>query len=115
MKNHFQEKIFEELKSKAIINKGTASGVAYLEEAFSRRITPTKEALDDLSVFEENFPTQSGDGLEIINQLDKYGAPATTMQLGGRYFGFVNGSVLPVGLSARLMADYWDQNETLCI
>ena len=31
-------------------------------------------------------------------------------QLGGRYFGFVNGSAVPAGLAAKQMATFWDQN-----
>jgi len=31
-------------------------------------------------------------------------------QTAGRYFGFVNGGMLPVGLAARWLGDAWDQN-----
>ena len=42
--------------------------------------------------------------------LETYGAPATVRSTGGRYFGFVNGGVLPVAAASRWMSDVWDQN-----
>ena len=34
-------------------------------------------------------------------------------QTGGRFFGLVNGSIIPASLGARLLADSWDQNAVL--
>ncbi|MEL6923034.1 MAG: aminotransferase class V-fold PLP-dependent enzyme, partial [Bacteroidota bacterium] len=42
-------------------------------------------------------------------QLQTYGAPGTVATMGGRYFGFVTGSIVPAGLAAKHMASYWDQ------
>jgi glutamate/tyrosine decarboxylase-like PLP-dependent enzyme len=42
--------------------------------------------------------------------LDEMGSPATVATAGGRYFGFVNGSSLPVTLAANWLAGAWDQN-----
>ncbi len=36
-------------------------------------------------------------------------------QTGGRYFGFVNGGVIPVALAARWLSDFWDQNTALYV
>jgi glutamate/tyrosine decarboxylase-like PLP-dependent enzyme len=47
--------------------------------------------------------------------LNDCGAPATVAQTGGRYFGFVNGGVVPTALAARWMADAWDQNPALYV
>ena len=34
-------------------------------------------------------------------------------QTGGRFFGLVNGGVIPAAMAARLLADSWDQNAVL--
>jgi hypothetical protein len=47
---------------------------------------------------------------EVLAQLHKYGSPATVMQSGGRYFGFVIGGSIPTALAARWLSDFWDQN-----
>jgi glutamate/tyrosine decarboxylase-like PLP-dependent enzyme len=49
----------------------------------------------------------------VIGLLQRYGAPATVAQLGGRYFGFVNGAAVPAGLAARQLAGFWDQNAAM--
>ena len=48
-----------------------------------------------------------------MEQLHTIGAPATTAQTGGRYFGFVNGGLLPVAHAAQWLADTWNQNGAL--
>ena len=45
--------------------------------------------------------------------LDDFAAPATMALGGGRYFGFVNGGVLPASLAADWMATSWGQNAAL--
>ena len=69
--------------------------------------------LPGLRHFDEPLPDHSGDPTSILAQLHEHGSPATTAQSGGRYFGFVNGGVLPVALAARLLAGFWDQNSAL--
>jgi len=39
----------------------------------------------------------------------KYGEPATLPHVGGRYFGFVLGSVVPASLTVKIMSAFWDQ------
>ena len=51
----------------------------------------------------------------ILQQLHEYGSPATVSQVGGRYFGFVNGGVIPTALATRWLADCWDQNTALAV
>ncbi len=55
-----------------------------------------------MSIFDEELPADSTNAKSVIEQLNKYGSPATTETLGGRYFGFVCGSAVPVGLAAKI-------------
>jgi hypothetical protein len=48
--------------------------------------------------------------IAVLKMLETFGTPATVRSTGGRYFGFVNGGVLPVAAASRWMSDVWDQN-----
>ena len=76
---------------------------------FDRNVYPTEEALDNLSIFDEELPLNSTKATNVIELLNQYGSPATTATLGGKYFGFVCGSAVPVGLAAKSLGTYWDQ------
>ncbi|MEM7020413.1 MAG: aminotransferase class V-fold PLP-dependent enzyme, partial [Pseudomonadota bacterium] len=80
-----------------------------------RNVFPTEQALAGLAQFDESLPQTSGDAAEILALLNQYGGPATVAQTGGRYFGFVNGGVVPASLAARWLADFWDQNAALYV
>jgi glutamate/tyrosine decarboxylase-like PLP-dependent enzyme len=49
----------------------------------------------------------------VLDLLDRVGSPATVVTTGGRYFGFVNGGVLPSSLAAGWLVGAWDQNVAL--
>lgn len=49
----------------------------------------------------------------MIEMLHRFGAPATIAQAGGRYFGFVNGGLLPVAYAAEWLVDTWNPNSAL--
>lgn len=107
--NKLQEQMFLEIRNKEIFNRAQKSAFKYIDNVFQRNVYPTEEALQNLSVFDENLPETQTDVEEVLKLLDSYGSPATTATLGGRYFGFVCGSVVPVGLAAKNLATYWDQ------
>ena len=90
-------------------------GLDYLERAMDRPVYPTEEALAHLSQFDEALPEQSGDARKIISRLHEFGGPNTTAQIGGRYFGFVHGGIIPVGLAAKILASFWDQNASVYV
>lgn len=100
---------------KSLFAKVHKYGFRYITKAFNRNIFPTKKAIKNLNVFDEQMPISSGDAKDIIELLNDHGAPATVAQIGGRYFGFVNGSVTPAGLAAKALATYWDQNTALYV
>ncbi len=104
-----QDKMFLEIRNKDLFNQALGYSLDYLENVFNRNVYPTEEALDNLSIFNEELPINSTTAKSVIDQLNTYGSPATTATLGGRYFGFVCGSVVPVGLAAKNLGTYWDQ------
>lgn len=107
--SEIQNKMFQEIRSKEIFNQVQQYSYEYLNSIFNRNVYPSEEALDNLSVFNEELPENSTKATKVIEQLNTYGNPATTATLGGRYFGFVAGSAVPVGLAAKSLGTYWDQ------
>lgn len=105
-----QDDLLKEFKDEEIFNKVTKHGITYLKEALSRNVYPKEKALSNLNVFHEKLQDEYSPAGDVISKLEEYGSPGTVAQVGGRYFGFVNGGVIPAGLLARLMSDYWDQN-----
>ncbi len=108
-----QQAMFKELQEKSIFEQAQSYSFDYLDEVLDRNIYPSEEALADLAHFEEKMPSNSSPAAAVLAQLQRYGAPATVAQLGGRYFGFVNGSAVPAGLAAKQMATFWDQNTAM--
>ncbi len=108
-----QKKMFQELKEKKIFNLARDMAFSYADRIESKAVFPPEEALKNLDQFDEALPEVSTDPISIIQQLDKFGSPATIAQTGGRYFGFVNGGVVPVSLAAKWLSDFWDQNGAL--
>ena len=68
-----------------------------------------------MQAFREPLPQEPTAAEDILRLLHDNGGPATTASTGGRYFGFVNGGVLPAALAAKWLADTWDQNAALSI
>ena len=110
---NLQATMLAEMQNKTLFEKAKNHGFDYLDEAFDRNVFPTEKALKDLSHFEEPLQEEIGDGEQIIDQLNKYGAPAAIPYIGGRYFGFVNGSMIPTSLAAKNLSIYWDQNAAM--
>lgn len=115
MVEKIQKKMFQEIDKKQIFEHAKKYAIEYLDKAFDRNVFPSDEAIDNLDRFIEEMPEVSGNALSIIEQLHRYGAPATVSQISGRYFGFVNGGIIPVSLATRWLSDTWDQNGALYV
>src|SRR5882724_9479617 len=85
----------------------------YVRAAAQRRVAPSEAALAALAMLHEPFPSLPSDPSEVISKLDELGSPATVTTTGGRYFGFVNGGMLPAALAANWLAAAWNQNAAL--
>jgi glutamate/tyrosine decarboxylase-like PLP-dependent enzyme len=108
-----QEKMFAEMKDKTVFDQSRDHAYDYLMKAFERHVFPSQAALENLSCFDEALPQRSSNTEDILTLLHQYGSPATVSQIGGRYFGFVDGGVVPAGLAARWLSDIWDQNTAM--
>lgn len=82
----------------------------YLSELETQSVFPPNNAIKQLERLDEPFPEQPSDAKDVLELLNRLGTPATVAQSSGRYFGFVNGGILPVGLATRWLSDTWDQN-----
>ena len=102
-----------EQQLKSIFKQAQGYAFDYADGAAERSVFPQPEALANLALFDEDMPNTNGDASSILQQLHQYGSPASVAQTGGRYFGFVNGGVIPVTLATKWLTDFWDQNTAL--
>jgi glutamate/tyrosine decarboxylase-like PLP-dependent enzyme len=115
-KRNIQEEMREQTAGREIFELAKSYAFEYMDDVYDRRVFPAGEALNQLNVFDEQLPeAPATDPSEILCTLHQHGSPATVAQTGGRYFGFVNGSVIPTALAARWLSDTWDQNVALYV
>ncbi len=115
MIENLQNKMFHEMKQKDIFRLAEKYAFEYADNALERNVYPTPEAIADLNQFVEELPESVGNAVEVLEKLNQYGTPASVAQTGGRYFGFVNGGVIPASLAVRWLSDFWDQNTALFV
>jgi len=115
LKIDIRQQMFQELIDKSIFNQVKDYAFEYADNSLDRNVYPTEEAIEGLEIFNEDLPDKSNEPVEILKQLHRYGSPATVSQIGGRYFGFVNGGIVPTALAAKILSDFWDQNTGLYV
>ena len=93
-----------------LLNLAAKRAIRYVENVRARRVGPTSSELAALAGLHEPFPAEPSSPADVLNQLDAIGSPATVAMTGGRYFGFVNGGMVPAALAANWMAGAWNQN-----
>ena len=108
--NTIHETMFHEMSDKKIFNLAKDYAFEYADNSLARNIFPTSEAIAGLKEFDEKLPVNPSRAEDVLKQLHKFGSPATVIENGGRFFGFVIGGTLPASLAARWLADFWDQN-----
>jgi glutamate/tyrosine decarboxylase-like PLP-dependent enzyme len=114
-KSDIHAQMRDELKDKRLFDQARQYVYEYIDAVDERPVFPDERAIRNLDRFDEALPERSQSAAGILDMLNAYGAPATVAQTGGRYFGFVNGGVVPTALAARWMADAWDQNPALYV
>jgi glutamate/tyrosine decarboxylase-like PLP-dependent enzyme len=85
----------------------------YVQNVAERRVSPSEAAVAALAELCEPFPPSPSDPSDVIAKLDQIGSAATVATTGGRYFGFVNGGMVPAALAANWLAAAWNQNAAL--
>jgi glutamate/tyrosine decarboxylase-like PLP-dependent enzyme len=96
-----------------LLNSVAQRAARYLEDIQERRVSPSPEAIHNLTHLLEPLPQNSTDPEEVLRILDEIGSPATVAMAGPRFFGFVIGGSLPAALAANWLAGAWDQNAGL--
>lgn len=98
-----------------LLKDSAERAIRYVAGIRERVVAPTATSLARLQGFHEPFPSLPSPAAEVLARLDDLGSPATVATTGGRYFGFVNGAILPAALAANWMAGAWNQNAALRI
>lgn len=112
---NLQKQMQQAMIDKKIFNQAKEYAFDYADKALERNVFPADEAIENLNNFDEQLPDYIGEPLGILDLLHKYGSPATVTQIGGRYFGLVNGGIIPTALAAKWLNDFWDQNTPLYV
>ncbi len=98
---------------KSLILDAARRASRYLHGVNDRPVAPTPEALAGLMCFKGEMPDRETAADAVLEMLDAFGSPATIVNAGGRYFGFVNGGATPAALAANVLAAAWDRNTAL--
>src|SRR5256884_6709572 len=98
-----------------VLNLAAERARKYVRELAERRVGPSDSAVTALAELHEPFPPSPSDPSEVIARLDQIGSAATVATTGGRYFGFVNGGMVPAALAANWLAAAWNHNAALLV
>lgn len=85
----------------------------YLATLAERPVAPATEGLAGLDTIDVDLPLYGRDAAAVLAELDEVASAATVATAGPRFFGFVNGGALPVGVAAAWLTAAWDQNGAL--
>jgi glutamate/tyrosine decarboxylase-like PLP-dependent enzyme len=96
-----------------LLEDATRRAREYLRTSAARRVAPRSSDIEALRELEEPFPESPSLPADVLALLDRVGSPATVATTGGRFYGFVNGGVLPGALAASWLTATWDQNVSL--
>ena len=94
----------------AVLQSAARRAAEYLDDANDRPVVPPPDAVAALNELRGPLPENSTCPEIVLDLLSRFGSPATVVNSGGRYFGFVNGGCLPAALAASWMVSAWDQN-----
>ena len=94
----------------SLLERAKAHALDYVRTANARPVFPTPEAVAALAELRTPLPARPTAAREIVDLLHRVGSPATVTHGGGRYYGFVNGGIVPAARAAKWLADVWDQN-----
>jgi glutamate/tyrosine decarboxylase-like PLP-dependent enzyme len=96
-----------------VLEFAAKQAAAYLERIDEAPVAPRAESIAGLARLGGELSEYGEDPLSVVQLLDRYAAPATVANAGGRYFGFVNGGALPAAAGASWLVSAWDQNAAM--
>lgn len=114
-KSNIREEMRKNMTDGTLFEQAKVYACKYMDSVFDKRVFPDPNAIEGLEVFNEPLPELPSNPSGILETLHKHGSAAAVAQTGGRYFGFVNGSSVPVSLAAKWLSDVWDQNAALYV
>src|SRR5712692_2290696 len=100
-------------QSSGVLDLAADMARRYVRDVAEQRVSPSAAAVAALAELYEPFPPSPSDPSDVIAKLDQIGSAATVATTGGRYFGFVNGGMVPAALAANWLAAAWNQNAAL--
>ena len=100
-------------KTAELLSLGAERAIRYVDGTAERSVSPGQAELAALAGFHEPFPAEPCSPANVVQRLDALGSPATAATTGGRYFGFVNGGMVPAALAASWLSAAWNQNAAL--
>lgn len=103
------------LPDSELLLEAAARAIRYRAGMDSRPVFPTRTSIAALTKLAGPLPETGGDARAVLDLLDRVGSPGTVSSVGGRYFGFVTGSSLPITVASNWLATAWDQNPGLHI
>ena len=74
-----------------VINAFSEKAKSYLKSVNIRKVFPEPEDIEKMKYLDIPLQDYSIEPLEVIDELDKFGAPATVASTANKYFGFVIG------------------------
>lgn len=93
-----------------LLQAAAERGIRYQATLDRRSVAPQAEAIVRLKELAGDMPEGPTDPEQVIALLDEIGSPATIANAGGRYYGYVIGSSMPVATAANWLAGAWNQN-----
>jgi glutamate/tyrosine decarboxylase-like PLP-dependent enzyme len=103
----------EESQQSEVLNLAAEGARRYTRAVPTRSVAPSRAAIAALAELHEPFPSLPSDPRDVVRRLDEIGSAATVTTTGGRYFGYVNGGMVPAALGANWLAGAWNQNAAL--
>jgi glutamate/tyrosine decarboxylase-like PLP-dependent enzyme len=93
-----------------LLTRTAELAVTHLAAAVDAPISQPVEVADLVAALGGPLPAGPTDPLEVVETLAREAAPGLVRTNVGRYFGFVEGGVLPASLAADWLASTYDQN-----
>jgi glutamate/tyrosine decarboxylase-like PLP-dependent enzyme len=109
------ERVVNEIRGQAarVLEKAQKLAVEHLESQSDRPVAE-RAGLEELRAsFCDELPEEGESPLETIDYLATQAEPGLVASTGPRFFGFVIGGSLPVGVAADWLTAAWDQNSGL--